>query len=463
MRMPVSGRAVKAVGEVARLFGTDGIRALAGGDILTPELALALAGTAGARVLAAQRSAGKGDRPRVVIGRDTRPSGPMLEAAAVAGFTAAGCDVTLLGVVPTPVVAHATARWEAVLGLAITASHNPMADNGLKLFADGGRKLPDDVEDSLEVGLRSPFGRATGTAVGRIDRTDRVAAYVADLLASVGDLAGLHVVVDGAQGAASTLAPQVYRQAGARVTAIHCEGRGELINQGCGATHPESLATAVVEHGADLGIAHDGDADRCIVVDAAGRVLSGDQVLGLLALARRDAGLPAGNVLVATVMSNLGLIQAMAAHGIEVVRTAVGDRYVLEAMTAGGHRLGGEQSGHVILLDHATTGDGLLTALQVMDRVVRTGRTVADLADVVTLLPQVLVNVRVDRVRASAPEVLDAVAAEQAGLAGQGRVLLRPSGTEALVRVMVEAPTGPQARAVADRLARVVEQARTTR
>lgn len=436
---------------MARLFGTDGIRALAGGDLLTAELALALAGTAGACAVGEH-----GGRPRVVIGRDTRPSGPMLEAAAAAGFTAAGCDVTLLGVVPTPVVAHATARWDAVLGLAITASHNPMADNGLKLFAHGGHKLGDGAEDALEAGLRTPFVRATGTAVGRTDSTDRVTPYVDDLLASVGSLAGLHVVVDGAQGAASVVAPEVYRRAGAMVTTICCEGLGEHINEACGATHPEALAVAVVTHGADLGIAHDGDADRCIVVDAAGRVLSGDQVLGLLAVARKDAGLPGSDVLVATVMSNLGLLQAMGHHGIEVVQTAVGDRYVLAAMANGGHRLGGEQSGHVILLDHATTGDGLLTALQVMDRVVRTGRPVAELADVVTLLPQVLVNVRTDRARATAPDVLAAVAVQESALAGQGRVLLRSSGTEALVRVMVEAPTQEQAADVAQRLAAVV-------
>jgi phosphoglucosamine mutase len=241
------------------------------------------------------------------------------------------------------------------------------------------------------------------------------------------------------------------------VTELHCEGNGWLINEGCGATHPESLAAAVVEHGADLGIAHDGDADRCIVVDAAGTVLNGDQVLGLLALARKEAGLPASDVLVATVMSNLGLHHAMAAAGVRVVTTAVGDRYVLEEMRAHDYRLGGEQSGHVVLADFATTGDGLLTALQVMDRVARTGRSVAELAAVVALLPQVLVNVRADRTRAQAPEVLEAVAKEEAALVGTGRVLLRPSGTEALVRVMVEAPEQDEAQAVAQRLAAVVQ------
>jgi phosphoglucosamine mutase len=446
---------------MARLFGTDGIRGLANGDVLTPDLTLRLAGVAGADLVARRRASGASpyERPMVVVGRDTRPSGEMLEAAAVAGFTSAGCDVTRLGVVPTPLVAHATAQWGAVLGLAITASHNPMPDNGLKLFAAGGRKLADDEEDLLEGALGQPWLVATGKDVGRSyadGRPARVEHYLGDLLATTGTLAGLHVVVDGAEGAASELAPEAYRRAGARVTAIHCEGDGYRINERCGATHPESLAKAVVEHGADLGVAHDGDADRCIVVDATGTVLGGDQVLGMLAVARKEAGLPGSDVLVATVMSNLGLVQAMTLAGIDVLRTAVGDRYVLAAMLAGGHPLGGEQSGHVVMLDHATTGDGLLTALQVMDRVARTGRSLAELASVVTLLPQVLVNVRADRSRATAPDVLDAVVREETALAGSGRVLLRPSGTEPLVRVMVEAPSQQQADEVARRLVSVV-------
>ena len=441
---------------MARLFGTDGIRGLANGTSLTPELAMQLAEVAGAQARADHTGPG---RPMVVVGRDSRPSGEMLEAAAVAGFTSVGCDVSRLGVVPTPLVAHATDRWHAVLGLAITASHNPMPDNGLKLFATGGRKLSDAQEDALERGLGQPFLRATGRDIGRSHadgRAARVEAYLGDLLATVGSLEGLHVVVDGAQGAACELAPEAYRRAGATVTAMHCDADGYAINDGCGATHPESLAKAVVEVGADLGIAHDGDADRCIVVDGSGRVLNGDQVLGLLALARKQAGLPGSDVLVATVMSNLGLVQAMTLADVEVVRTAVGDRYVLEAMLGGGHPLGGEQSGHVVMLDHATTGDGLLTALQVMDRVARSGRSVAELADVVTLLPQVLVNVTAPRTRATDEDVLAAVVREQAQLAGTGRVLLRPSGTEPLVRVMVEAPTQREAAAVAARLASVV-------
>jgi phosphoglucosamine mutase len=433
---------------MARLFGTDGIRGLAGGDVLTAELAEQVAAAAAAELVT-----DRAVRPVVVIGRDTRPSGPMLEAAAVTGFTSAGCDVVRLGVVPTPAVAYEVQRG-AALGLMISASHNPAPDNGLKLFASGGAKLTDAQEDAIEARLGRPT--SAGTPGHVTDAT--TSGYVDHLVGTVGSLAGLHVVVDGAQGAASTIAPDVYRRAGATVTAIHSDGDGERINDGCGATHPESLAAAVVEHGADIGIAHDGDADRCIVVDAAGTVLNGDQVLGMLALARRDAGLPASDVLVATVMSNLGLVQAMDAAGITVVRTAVGDRYVLEAMVAGGHRLGGEQSGHVVMLDHATTGDGLLTALQVMDRVVRTGRSVTELAGAVTLLPQVLVNVAAPRERATADDVLAAVAAEEAALNGDGRVLLRPSGTEPLVRVMVEAPTQALADDVARRLAAVVSR-----
>ena len=435
---------------MGRLFGTDGVRGLAGGDVLTAELAFRVAAAAAQELLAA------GPRPLVVIGRDTRPSGPMLEAAAFAGFTAVGCDVVRLGVVPTPAVAYEVQRG-AGLGLVISASHNPAVDNGLKLFAAGGSKLTDAQEDAIEARLGDPLPPVSGAAVGE-DRTQgyQAGGYAEHLLTTVGSLAGLKVVVDGAQGAASVLAPEVYRAAGADVVAVSCDADGWRINDGCGATHPEALATAVVENGADLGIAHDGDADRCIVVDADGRIVNGDQVLGLLALARKDAGLPASDVLVATVMSNLGLHLAMREAGIEVLTTAVGDRYVLEAMLAGDHRLGGEQSGHVVLRDFATTGDGLLTALQVMDRMARSGRSLAELAGAVTLLPQVLVNVRTDRSRAQAAEVLEAVAREEAALGGTGRVLLRPSGTEALVRVMVEAESAEQARAVADRLAAAV-------
>ncbi len=432
---------------MARLFGTDGVRGLAGGEVLTAELATALAGSA-ATVLLPDPGA---DRPVVAIGRDTRPSGEMLEAAAVAGFTAAGCDVALLGVVPTPAVALATASGQARLGLMISASHNAMPDNGLKLFGPGGWKLADDVEDAIEAGLRVPR-RASGAAVGRV-HTDAAAGerYLAHLAAAAPvELGGLRVVVDCAEGAASVLAPEAYRRAGADVVAISADGNGYRINDGSGATHLEALQAAVVAHGAALGLAHDGDADRCLAVDAQGRVVDGDQLLALLAV-----GTGVRSV-VATVMSNLGFLRAMREHGIEVVQTAVGDRYVLAAMREGGHQLGGEQSGHTVQLAHATTGDGLLTGLAVLGQVAAGGRSLAELAGVMTRLPQVLVNVRTARERAGAADVLAAAAAAEAELGDTGRVLLRPSGTEALVRVMVEAETSERAAAVAQQLAEVV-------
>jgi phosphoglucosamine mutase len=439
----------------ARLFGTDGVRALANGDVLTPELALAVARSAAHELLARRSAPG---RPLAVIGRDTRPSGPMLEAAAAAGFASAGVDVRLLGVVPTPVVAHACARGGVDLGLVVSASHNAMPDNGLKLFGPGGWKLPDEVEVALEAGLGAALERPTGNDLGSIEPAlGETEAYTADLLESLtARPEGLRVVVDCAQGAASWLAPEVYRRAGADVVAIAADGDGARINEGSGATHLELVRAAVVEHGADLGLAHDGDADRCLAVDATGAVVDGDQLLALLAVARRDTGRLPDSTVVATVMSNLGFLRAMEREGIRVVQTAVGDRYVLEAMRAGGHLLGGEQSGHTVQLDHATTGDGLLTGLSVLGRMAQTGRSLADLAAVMQRLPQVLLNVRAERSRAQDTDVLDAVAREQGVLGASGRVLLRPSGTEPLVRVMVEAETAEQADAVAQRLSAVV-------
>ena len=438
---------------MARLFGTDGVRGLANGEVLTPEMALQVAASAATVLLEAGTP-----RPRVVVGRDPRPSGQMLEAAAVAGFTSAGCDVLLLGVVPTPAVAHVTAGEGAQLGLMLSASHNAMPDNGLKLFGDGGWKLPDAVEDAVQAGL-GRARRVTGAQVGRVlpGGDAHRQQYVDALLRAVRTpLRGLKVVVDCAQGAASELAPEVYRRAGADVVAIHADGDGERINDGCGATHLASLQAAVVEHGAALGLAHDGDADRCLAVDATGAVVDGDQLLALLAVGLHERGELAHDTVVATVMSNLGFVRAMRAAGIEVLQTAVGDRYVLEAMRERGLTLGGEQSGHTVQLAHATTGDGLLTGLAVLDRLASSGRSMADLAGVMTRLPQVLVNVRAERSRAQDPGVLAAVAEQEAALGESGRVLLRPSGTEALVRVMVEAETEDRARSVAGALAAVV-------
>ncbi|WFG44591.1 phosphoglucosamine mutase [Pseudonocardia alni] len=443
-----------------RLFGTDGVRGLANGELLTPEFAVGVCASA-ARTL----SNGSGRRPLAVVGRDPRASGEMLEAAVVAGLTSAGADAIRVGVLPTPGVAHLVAEAGADLGVMISASHNPMPDNGIKLFAAGGHKLPDDVEDAIEQQLAAGLGaRPTGEGIGRVwDAPDATDVYVAHLLsAAPGSLSGLRVVVDCAHGAAALAAPEAYRQAGADVIALHAEPDGLNINDGVGSTHLEPLRSAVLEHGADLGIAHDGDADRCLAVDGTGAVVDGDRIMAVLALAMRDAGELAHDTLVATVMSNLGLHIAMREAGITLDTTRVGDRYVLERLREGGFTLGGEQSGHVVLPGHATTGDGLLTALRLMSRVAQTGTSLAELASVVTVLPQVLRNVAVadkDAVAGSA-DVAEAVAKAEAELGDTGRVLLRPSGTEQLVRVMVEAPSAGEADAVAGRLAEVVAAAR---
>ncbi|RZQ64082.1 phosphoglucosamine mutase [Amycolatopsis suaedae] len=440
---------------MARLFGTDGVRGLANAE-LTPELATALAASA-ARVLAAHD---RSHRPVAVVGRDPRASGEMLEAAVVAGLASAGADVVRVGVLPTPAVAFLVGDLGADLGVMISASHNPMPDNGIKLFAAGGHKLPDGIEDEIEAGLSAEAVRPTGAEIGRAsDLADALDRYAAHLIAATPhSLDGLRIVVDCANGAASFAAPEVYRRAGADVIAICAEPDGININDGCGSTHMEVLSAAVREHGAALGIAHDGDADRCLAVDADGELIDGDQIMAVLALAMAEAGELTDGTLVATVMSNLGLHLAMRAHGVNLRTTAVGDRYVLEELRAGGFALGGEQSGHVVLPAHATTGDGLLTALRLMSRVAATGKTLAELAGVMQRLPQVLVNVRVaDKAAvAGSSAVREAVDAIEAELGDAGRVLLRPSGTEQLVRVMVEAQAEDTAKAAADRLAGVV-------
>jgi phosphoglucosamine mutase len=450
---------------MGRLFGTDGVRGLANAD-LSPELALTVA-SAAARVLVERAGGGGSVRPVAVVGRDPRASGEMLEAAVCAGLSAAGADVRRVGVLPTPAVAFLTDRLGADLGVMISASHNAMPDNGIKLFAAGGHKLPDAVEDEIEAHVSRPVlgdERPTGRDIGRVsDEPDALALYLDHLLAAApARLDGLHVVVDCAHGAASVAAPRAYERAGARVSTLAAEPDGWNINDGVGSTHLEGLCKAVVELGADLGIGHDGDADRCLAVAADGTVVDGDQILAVLATAMHEAGELAEGTLVATVMSNLGLHLAMHEAGITVRTTAVGDRYVLEELRSGSFTLGGEQSGHVVLPGHATTGDGLLTALRLMARMATTGRPLAELAGIVQRLPQVLVNVPVQDKAAvgASSEVSDAVAAEEAALAGRGRVLLRPSGTEQLVRVMVEAPTEDTARDVADRLAGLVATVR---
>jgi len=444
---------------MARLFGTDGVRGLANGD-LTPELAMSVAAAA-VRVLGRQVDADGPDRrpPLAVVGRDPRASGEMLEAAVVAGLASAGATVIRLGVLPTPGVAYLTAEANADFGVMLSASHNPMPDNGIKIFAAGGHKLPDEVEDRIDAARHEQWTRPVGAGIGRVhDLLDGAEHYIKHLVdATPNRLDGLRIVVDCANGAASEVV-DAYTRAGAQTTVIHAEPDGININLDCGSTHLDAVRAAVIEHGADLGIAHDGDADRCLAVDATGAEVDGDQIMAILALSMREAGTLVGDTLVATVMSNLGLKLAMEQAGIALLATAVGDRYVLEALREKKLALGGEQSGHVILPAHATTGDGVLTGLHLAARMVATGRSLADLAAVVTKLPQITMNVKVaDRHGAvAAPSVVDAVAAAERELAGGGRVLLRPSGTEQLVRVMVEASTVDHAREVAERIASAV-------
>lgn len=450
---------------MTRIFGTDGVRGLAN-DHLTAELALDL-GVAAARVLVDH-----GDferrRPVAVVGRDTRISGQFLEHAVVAGLASAGVDVLLLDVLPTPGVAYVTDFVGADMGVVISASHNAMPDNGIKFLARGGVKLDDDLEREIEEHLGQDWKRPTGGDVGRVqphpaardDYADHLVRTLGGSLAGRGrDGRALRVVLDCAHGAASEVGPRALAAAGIDVITIGAEPDGLNINDGYGSTHLERLQKAVVEHGADAGFAVDGDADRCLAVDATGTVVDGDQILAVLATGLRDAGRLVDDTVVVTVMSNIGFVRAMAEAGVAVRQTAVGDRYVLEDMRAGGYVLGGEQSGHVIMSEHATTGDGLLTALHVLQQMARTGRSLADLAGIVTRFPQVLVNVPgVDKGRCDDAELLAAVAAEEATLGDAGRVLLRPSGTEPLVRVMVEAPTAETAQDVAERLADVVRE-----
>jgi phosphoglucosamine mutase len=443
---------------VGRLFGTDGVRGRANAD-LTPELALSVA-RAAAGVLADRDGT---RRPVAVVGRDPRASGEMLEAAVVAGLASAGAQVLRAGVLPTPAIAHLTAHTGADLGVMISASHNPMPDNGIKLFSRGGHKLPDAVEAAIEQAVtagETDGPRPTGAGIGRVsDLTDAGEVYVEHLLATVDrPLSGLTLVVDCAHGAAAVCAPEVYRRAGATVHVIGGQPDGWNINDGIGSTHLGPLTEAVRVHGADLGIAHDGDADRCLAVTAEGDVVDGDAILAVCALGLHEHGRLTGDTVVATVMSNLGFHHTMRDAGIAVHTTAVGDRYVLEALRERGLSLGGEQSGHLVFLDHATTGDGLLTGLSLLSRMAETGSTLAELASVVQRLPQTLVNVPVrDRLAVvESDEVAAAVNLCEAELGDAGRVLLRPSGTEQLVRVMVEAPTQERADAIARRLADVV-------
>ena len=437
------------------LFGTDGIRGLANVD-LTAELALDVA-VAAAHILVENSN----ERPRAIVGQDSRASGEFLEAAVVAGLTSAGVDVYRVGVVPTPAVAYLVASTGADLGVMISASHNPMPDNGIKLFQRGGEKLADEVEALVEARIGEPWQRPTGAAVGRVINDDQlVDNYIEHLLSTIDvSLNGLKVVVDCANGASSFTAPVALTRAGAEVIAVANTPDGWNINDGVGSTHLDYLRNAVLKNGADVGIAHDGDADRCLAIDATGAEIDGDVIMAILAKGFKAQGKLKANTIVGTVMSNLGFMHAMAESGIEVVTTAVGDRYVLEAMLQSDFNLGGEQSGHVIMRDHANTGDGLLTALQLLAEVKRSGQTLQELSRVMVRFPQVLINVKnVAKERLATSNVIaDAVKAAETELGSNGRVLLRASGTEPLVRVMVEAQSDAVAQSVATKLAQVVE------
>lgn len=447
---------------MGRLFGTDGVRGLANGD-LTAHMALGLA-QAAASVLTQGRHADEiksmGRRPRAVIGRDPRVSGDFLSAAVASGLASSGIDVLDAGVIPTPAIAYLVRDADLDFGVMVSASHNHAPDNGIKFFSYGGTKLPDEVEERIEAAFGTQPLAPTGAGVGRVSRfADAEDRYALHLLTTIETpLAGLHVVLDCAHGAAAGVSPRVFRDAGAEVTVVGAEPDGLNINQGCGSTHLNLLRETVVALGADVGIAHDGDADRALAIDHTGGVIDGDQIMAILALSMKDRGLLDGNGVVATVMSNLGFHRLMAQHGISVEQTKVGDRYVLEGLAQTGFGLGGEQSGHIILPRHQTTGDGLLTGLMIAQEVARTRTPLKDLAAQMTVFPQVLVNVSgVDKSRTDDHAVAQAIAEAESELGGNGRVLLRPSGTEPLIRIMVEADTKDHANDIAARLATVVK------
>ena len=433
------------------LFGTDGVRGLANRD-LTAELALDLA-VAAAHILA-ESGAFKGESPKAIVGQDSRASGEFLEAAVVAGLASAGVDVYKVGILPTPAIAHLVAESGADLGVMISASHNPMPDNGIKFFSRGGEKLDDKLEAAIEARLNESWERPIGKDVGRvIDDQSAAERYIYHLLSTLKNtLKGIKLVVDCANGASSFVAPEVYRRAGAEVVAISHKPNGWNINENCGSTHLENLIAKVKSEKADLGIAHDGDADRCLAVDSNGEVIDGDFILAILATHWKVP------TVVGTVMSNLGFKKAMTSNGIKVEVTQVGDRYVLENMLSNGHKIGGEQSGHVILKDYANTGDGILTALHLMQVVVESKKSLMQLSQVMTRFPQVLINVKdVNKSKLnSSGAIASAISEFESQLGGSGRVLVRASGTENLVRVMVEAESSETANKIATKIAELV-------
>jgi len=433
------------------LFGTDGVRGLANRD-LTAELALDLA-VAAAHVLS-EKGEFAGHRAKAIVGQDSRASGEFLEAAVVAGLASAGVDVYRVGVLPTPAIAHLVAESGADLGVMLSASHNPMPDNGIKFFSRGGEKLDDKLEAAIEARLNESWERPIGKDVGRvIDDQSAAERYIYHLLSTLKNtLRGIKLVVDCANGASSFVAPEVYRRAGAEVVAISHKPNGWNINENCGSTHLENLIAKVKSEKADLGIAHDGDADRCLAVDSNGEVIDGDFILAILATHWKVP------TVVGTVMSNLGFKKAMTSNGIKVEVTQVGDRYVLENMLSNGHKIGGEQSGHVILKDYANTGDGILTALHLMQVVVESKKSLMQLSQVMTRFPQVLINVKdVNKSKLnSSGAIASAISEFESQLGGSGRVLVRASGTENLVRVMVEAESSETANRIANKIAEIV-------
>jgi phosphoglucosamine mutase len=462
---------------MGRIFGTDGVRGAAGVE-LTAQLALDLAVAAVPVLAPAAAASGHQRRPVAVVGRDSRASGDFLEAAVVAGLASSGVDVLRLGIIPTPAVAYLTGALNADFGVVLSASHNPAADNGIKFFGRAGVKLPDEMEDHIEARLPSPGGatprtprvRALVPALGFGRVTDAYSAhetYLDHLLATLPAAAagqpalhGLRVVVDCAHGAAYSIGPRALRRAGAEVIAIGAAPDGENINAGVGSTHLETLAAAVIEHGADAGLAFDGDADRCLAVDGDGQPLDGDQILVVLASQLKRSNRLAGDTVVVTVMSNLGFHDAMRESGIAVIETPVGDKHVYAAMRDGGYILGGEQSGHIIQMGHATTGDGVLTGLHLLAAVNSIGIPVSAAGKMMTRYPQVLINVRCDKERAMAsPELAAAVSSARSMLGEAGRVLLRPSGTEPVIRVMVETRQLELAEQVAEELVAAVRTA----
>ena len=444
---------------MGRLFGTDGVRGIAN-EALTPELAFQL-GYAGAKVLARHQE----EKPAVIIGTDTRISKDMLQAALVAGITAAGADAYLAGVVPTPSIAYLTKKYKMDAGVVISASHNTFEYNGIKFFSKEGYKLPDEIEDEIEALIESGFAdtdRAQGLAIGSVhEHPEAIHDYIEHLKRRLSvDLSGLKIAIDCAHGASYAMAPQLFADLGAEVTAIGVNPDGVNINEGCGSTHMALLQQTVREQGLDLGIAFDGDADRMLVVSSDGEIVDGDVIMAILARDMRNKGRLKNNTLVVTQMSNLGLDLWAKANGIGLIKTKGGDRYVLEAMLANGLALGGEQSGHFIVLDHTTTGDGMLSALRLLNALVDGETTIDEAKKMVTILPQVLKNARVKAGMQSIimedQELLAAVAATERALAGRGRVLVRASGTEPLIRVMLEGEIISQIESLTDELVALV-------